>query len=136
MARKSQVKLRLATVNVGSMVGRSAEVTETIKRRNVDVVALQEVQYNNEGVRKLRGGDFEYKLYWKGEEAGRGGVGLMVKHDLVESVMEVKRVSPRIISIDIVVNEKVVNVISVYAPQSGKSEEEKEKFYVDLTAEV
>ena len=87
-------------------------------------------------VRKLRGGDFEYKLYWKGEETGRGGVGLMVKHDLVESVMEVRRVSPRIISIDIVVNEKVVTVISVYAPQSGRSEEEKEKFYEDLTAEV
>ena len=98
--------------------------------------ALQKVRYKNEGVRKLRGGDFEYKLYWKGEETGRGGVGLMVKHDLIESVMEVRRVSPRIISIDIVVNEKVVTVISVYAPQSGWSEEEKEKFYEDLTAEV
>ena len=84
----------------------------------------------------MRGGDFKYKLYWKGEETDRGGVGLMVKHYLVESVMEVRRVSPRIISIDIVVNEKVVNVISVYAPQSGRSEEEKEKFYEDLTAEV
>ena len=60
----------------------------------------------------------------------------MVKHDLIESVMEVRRVSPRIISIDIVVNEKVVTVISVYAPQSGRSEEQKEKFYEDLTAEV
>ena len=50
--------------------------------------------------------------------------------------MEVRRVSPRIISIDIVVNEKVVTVISVYAPQSGRSEEEKEKLYEDLTAEV
>ena len=35
-----------------------------------------------------------------------------------------------------VVNEKVVTGISVYAPQSGRSEEEKEKFYEDLTAEV
>ena len=43
------------------MVGRSAEVTETIERRYVDVVALQEVRYKNEGVRKLREGDFEYK---------------------------------------------------------------------------
>ena len=60
----------------------------------------------------------------------------MEKYDLVESVMEVRRVSPRIISIDLVVNEKVVNVISVYAPQSRRSEEEKEKFYEDLTAEV
>ena len=136
LARKSQFKLRLATIHVGLMVGRSLEVTETIRRRNVDVVALQEVRYKNEGVRKLRRDDFEYKLYWKGEETGRGGVGLMVKHDLVESVMEVRRVSPRIISIDIVVNEKVVTVISVYAPQSGRSEEEKENFYEDLTAEV
>ena len=118
LTRKSQVKLRLAKVNVGSMVGRSAKVTETIERRNVDVVALQEVRYKNEGVRKLRRGDFKYKLYWIGEETGRGGVGLMVKHDLVESVMEVRRVSSRIASIDIVVNEKVVTVISVYAPQS------------------
>ena len=86
LAGKSQVKLRLATVNVGSMVGRSAEVTETIERRNMDVVALQEVRYKNERVRKLRA-DFEYKLYWKGEEIGRGGVGLMVKHNLVESVI-------------------------------------------------
>ena len=60
----------------------------------------------------------------------------MVKHDLVESVMEVRRVSARIIAIDIVVNKKMVTVISVYAPQSGRSEEEKEKFYEDLTAEV
>ena len=60
----------------------------------------------------------------------------MVKRDLVESVMEVRRVSARIISMDIVVNEKVVTVISVYAPQSGRSEKEKEKFYEDLTAEV
>ena len=49
----------------------------------------------------------------------------MVKHDLVESLMEVRRVSRRIICIDIVVNEKVVTVISVYASQSGRSEEEK-----------
>ena len=42
----------------------------------MDVVVLQEVRFKNEGVRKLRGGDFEYKLYWKEEETGRGGIGL------------------------------------------------------------
>ena len=63
-----------------------------------------------------------------------GGIGLMVKHDLVDSVMEVKRVCPRIISIDVVENKKVVTVILVYAPQSGRSEEE--KFYKTLPAAV
>ena len=50
--------------------------------------------------------------------------------------MEVRRVCPRIISLDIVMNKKVVTVISVYATQSGRREEEKEKFYEDLTAEI
>ena len=35
---------------------------------------------------------------------------------------------------DNVVNEKVVTVIFVYAAQSGRSEEEKEKFYEEITA--
>ena len=51
-------------------------------------------------------------------------------------MMEARRVSAKIISMDIVVNEKVVTVISVYAPQSGRSEEEKEELYEALTAEV
>ena len=53
----------------------------------------------NEGARKLRVGDFEYKLQWKEEEIGRGGVVLLVKYDLIESVMEVRKVWPKIKSI-------------------------------------
>ena len=49
--RKSQAKLKLAAINVGTLVGRSAEVVETIGRRRVDVVALQEVLYRNKGVK-------------------------------------------------------------------------------------
>ena len=129
LARKSQGKLRLATANVGSMVGRSAEVTETVGRRGVDIVALQEVRFRNEGVKRLRGGDFEYRLYWKGEETGYGGVGLMVRQELAECVMEVRRVSSRVLSLDLVLHGKVMTIISVYAPQCGRSEEEKEEFY-------
>ena len=71
----------------------------------------------------MRGHEFEYKLYWKGEETGHDGVGLMVKHDLVESVMEVRRVCARIISVNTVMNEKGVTVISVYVPESRRNEE-------------
>ena len=57
----------MATVNVGSMVGKSAEVTETSGRRNVDIAALQEVRYKNEGTKILRD-DLVHKLFWKGEK--------------------------------------------------------------------
>ena len=46
-----------------------------------------------------------------------------------ESVVEVKRVSESIIAVKLVLNDLVVNVLSVYAPQVGRSEEEKDTFW-------
>ena len=60
----------------------------------------------------------------------------MVRKDLVESLVEVKRVSPRVMALEIAINGKVATVISVYAPQSGRSEEEKDSFYDELSEEV
>jgi len=50
------------------------------------------------------------------------GVGLVMRQDMVKFVMAIKRVSPRIISLDIVLSGKVMPLISVYAPQSGRRE--------------
>ncbi len=63
LTRKSQAKIRLATVNVGSLVGRSVEVVETLGRRKVNIVALQEVRYKNDKARTLKGGNYAYKLF-------------------------------------------------------------------------
>ena len=41
LTQNPQAKHRLATVNVCTLVGRSAEVTEIIGRRQVDIIALQ-----------------------------------------------------------------------------------------------
>ena len=89
--RTSEAKLRLATINVGTLVGRSDEVTKTAGRRRVDAVAFQEVRFKNEGVKTLKG-NFEYRLYWKGEDTASGGVGLMAKCELAKSVIEDRRV--------------------------------------------
>ena len=58
----------------------------------------------------------------------------MVELELIESVMEVRRVSRQIPSMDMVLQGKVVTNISVNRPQSGRNEEE--KIYDNLTAEV
>ena len=65
-----------------------------------------------------------------GEEVGQGGVGKMIKSGLMQRVVEdkVKRASPRIITMDIVINEEIFRVISVYCPQRGKSEKKKDAF--------
>ena len=76
---------------MSALVSWSAKVTEMVGRRRVDVVVLQKVRYTNESVKASIGGDFKYKLYWKGEDTANGGVGLMAECELAKSVMDVNR---------------------------------------------
>ena len=57
---------------------------------------LKESGYSNLCKKYTLRGDFQYRLYWKVECKANGGVGIMVKCQLVKSVMDVKRISPRI----------------------------------------
>ena len=51
-------------------------MVETLGRSNVDICALQTVRYKKEGTKLVNGGEYEYKLYWMGEEVSQGGVGI------------------------------------------------------------
>ena len=56
-------------------------------------------------------------MYWKGDCVGQGTVELMVKKGIVDGVVEVKQVNSRVITMDIVLNEKSLCIIFVYCPQ-------------------
>ena len=128
-AEELEVIWRLGTVNVGSLVGRSAEVVEMLTRRRVDIAGVQEVRYRNSGTRMINGKSCKYKLFWQGIVTGDGGVGLLVSEEFCKHVVDVRRVSDRIIVVDIVIEAEIISIVSVYAPQSGRSAKKKEKFY-------
>ena len=64
-----------------------------------------------------------------GEKDKRGGVGILIKEDLTNEIVEVKRITTRIIKIKLVLEGNLMHVISAYAPQGGKMQEEKEEFW-------
>ena len=49
-----------------------------------------------------------------------GGVGVLVKEELYDKVIEARRVDDKVMSLAIVLEEEVVRVVCAYAPQSGK----------------
>ena len=55
-----------------------------------------------------------------------------MREELAESVLEVKRVSDRLMAVKLEVNRSVLNIISAYAPQVNNSMEEKSDFWEDL----
>ncbi|XP_055824383.1 uncharacterized protein LOC129892877 [Solanum dulcamara] len=56
--------------------------------------------------------------------------------DLRECVVEIKRISDKMIFIKLVINRLIVNVVSVYAPHTGLDEEVKRLFWEDLNEVV
>ena len=82
-------------------------------------------------------GEERYKLWWSGGSEGKNGVGVMVKEEWKENVIEVVRWCERMMKIKMVVGGKmIVHMFSVYAPQQGKPEEEKEEFREKLAEKI
>ncbi|ESO12114.1 hypothetical protein HELRODRAFT_158537 [Helobdella robusta] len=101
----------------------------------VDVAALQEIRWKGEGTRFVGAKGGRYKLWWKRDD-GTGRVGVMVREELVEKVLEVRRRSNGVIVVVMVFGKVIVRVISGYAPQQSRKEEEKDRFYDDVSDEI
>ena len=56
----------------------------------------------------------------------------MLREELAESVLEVKRVSDRLMAMKLEVNGSILNIVSAYAPQVNYSMEENNDFWEDL----
>ena len=126
--------VRVGTWNLGSLSGNEGDVCEELRKRMIDVCCLQKVRWRGQGARML-GMKRIYKLCWSGKGDGVGSVGVMVKEEMCEKVVEVRRVSDRVITLVVAFEEDVLRLIYGYAPQNGRSLEENQSFYDKLKCE-
>ncbi|XP_065672208.1 uncharacterized protein LOC136090032 [Hydra vulgaris] len=127
MSRKVEVKF--GTLNVGSMTGKGRELADATERRKLDILCVQETRWKGSKARSIGGG---FKLFYHGVDRKRNGVGVILKEEFSKSLVEVKRVSDRVICVKLEIDGVVMNVISAYAPQVGCNMEEKEEFWREL----
>ena len=109
------------------MIGRGIELENTMKRRNIDI--LQETKWKGSKARNIGGG---CKLFYNGADGRKNGIRIIVREELVESVLKVRRVSDRLIAMKLEVKGSILNIASTYAPQVNNSMEEKNDFWDDL----
>ena len=131
--KAKKIKLRVATLNVGTMTGKGREVADLMERRGVDILCVQETRWKGERARCIGGG---YKMWYCGSGNKKNGVGIILKKEHVDRVAELWRVSERIICLKMELDGVMLNVISAYAPQVGCIREEKETFWLDLDETV
>ncbi|KAK3572845.1 hypothetical protein QTP86_008260 [Hemibagrus guttatus] len=123
------VGLRIGTLNVGTMTGKGRELADMMERRKVDILCVQETRWKGSKARSIEAG---FKLFYYGVDSKRNGVGVVLKEEFVRNVLEVKRVSDRVMSLKLEIEGVMLNVVSGYAPQVGCELEEKERFWSEL----
>ncbi|KAK3572565.1 hypothetical protein QTP86_000431 [Hemibagrus guttatus] len=97
-----------------------------MERRKVDILCVQETRWKGSKARSIGAG---FKLFYYGVDSKRNGVGEVLKEEFVRNVLEVKRVSDRVMSLKLEIEGVMLNVVSGYAPQVGCELEEKERFW-------
>ncbi|KAL0811092.1 hypothetical protein ABMA28_010360 [Loxostege sticticalis] len=127
-------QMRIATWNIGSMTGRSTELSAVLERRFIDVCCVQETKWKGAKSRQIGKG---YKLVYNGITNTRNGVGIILSRHFSDKIVEINRISDRIISVKIALDRQpCLNIVSVYAPQVNCSEAEKTDIWEDLHALV
>ena len=104
--------IRVGTLNIGIMTGRGRELADMIERRNVDILCPQETKWKRSKARNIGGG---CKIFYNGADGKKNGIGIVVREELADSVLEVKRVSNRLMAMKLKVNGSILNIVSAYA---------------------
>ncbi|KAK3533286.1 hypothetical protein QTP70_014311 [Hemibagrus guttatus] len=99
------------------------------ERRKVDILCVQETRWKGSKARSIGAG---FKLFYYGVDSKRNGLGVVLKEEFVRNVLEVKRVSDRVMSLKLEIEGVMLNVVSGYAPKVGCELEEKERFWIEL----
>ena len=121
--------LRVGSVNVTSMRKRIHEVADMMARRKLDFCCVQETKWKGESAMELTTDKAKCKFIRSGcDDDGTAGVGVLVAEQWFDSVREVRSVTKRLMIVKVTIGKLVMNLISVYAPQAGRSADEKEEF--------
>ena len=119
----------MGTLNVGTITGKGRELADVMERRKIDILCVQETRWKGSKAKNIGGG---FKLFYYGADSRRNGLGVIMKEEFAKSVVDVTRVSDRIISVKADIGGMMINIISAYALQVGCDMEEKNDFYSEL----
>src|SRR3989442_2013665 len=93
------------------MSGRDGEVADIAGRRCLDFYCLQETRWRGARNKWLGEKGKSYKFFWSGGSDRLAGIGMLVAKKWVKNVIEVRKLSERIMLIRVAIGTNILNVI-------------------------
>ena len=141
---KSVPEMKISTWNVRTLLPdtrpspsrperRTALIASELGRLGIDIAALQETRFADEG----RIDEVGYSFFWKGVNEGedrQAGVGFAIKSELLKNLTELPTgISKRVITLRVPLQHgRYTTIISAYAPILSSTDEDKGLFYDEL----
>lgn len=137
ITKHKRKKILVATYNIQSMAKdeKLFELEEELTKIKWDIVGLSEIKRRGEQCLDLNSGN---RLYYTGNENETyGGVGFLIRKNLIPYITTYKSVSDRVAYIILELpKENKIKLIQVYAPTTTHQDEEVEIFYESLTTAI
>ena len=114
---------------------RTALVAKELSRYNIQICALSETRFADEGQLKEIGSG--YTFFWSGrkqEERREAGVGFAIRNNIINNLSSLpKGHNDRLMSLRLpLIKGRHITIISAYAPTMTNPDDIKDKFYEDL----
>ena len=93
--------IRVGTLNIGTMTGRRRKLADMMEQKNVDILCLQKTKWKGSKARNIGGG---CKIFYNGVDGRKNEIGTVLREELAESILEVNRVSDRLMAMKLEVN--------------------------------
>ena len=129
LKRRVEPCIQIASWNVGSMTGKARELVEVMREGKIEMMCVQETRWKGKSARELGEG---YKIFYSGGKDGKNGVGVILSPALKTKVVDVTRPGDRLVRVKVLVGGRMLDVVSAYAPQVGRSTAEKESFFEEF----
>jgi exonuclease III len=113
-------RVRVGIWNVGLFTGKLREVVDTMIRRCVNILCVQETKWKGQKAKEVE--DTGFKLWYIENTSTKNGVSIVLDKSFKDGVVDIKRQGDRIILVKLLVGDLVFNVISAYAPQIDLNE--------------
>lgn len=112
-------------------MGASRSLEKVLKDYNVDILAIQEIRWGTIEIMDLK----EYTIINSGHKENRLGTGFMIKKVLKHTLLAYKNINERLCTIRLKGKFFNISIFSAHAPTEDKTDEEKDKFYDELSRE-
>ena len=125
--------LRIGILNIGTLREKEEEVTLLMEERRLNIFGISETREKISGRRVIHN---DYICLSSGDVGGKHGVAFIIAPAISHLVEKFVPIDNRMAGMILKIGTSRILFMTVYAPQQGRNDEEKDRFFLQLQEEI